>query len=301
MPSSTHRNTYLERQLVELFRGVFVHLHVSGAGKALHYCTTGFAESLDMPLIALDCTLTFNPHPRLPETCEVAAIMRSIADRSQKMVDYERFFAASAACRAMGNLLVKYGRAGEGRFWRNWAGVFFREGGVRKRIELALLEARERGEVLTVADVHEQMAIEADLQEQMSIEADVHEQMSGEAEGPVEDIEYGQELNECEKSPVEEIECEQMPTEEANHQQRFMLADEQGKMPLTSTKQGKMSNKHGKRPMEVDETTCRDRVAVKRANIEHTRHVDASLSEQLDERSSDHLSLTDKTHGDEAL
>jgi hypothetical protein len=163
------------------------------------------------------------------------------------------------------------------------------------------LEARERGEVLTVADVHEQMAIEADLQEQMSIEADVHEQMSGEAEGPVEDIEYGQELNECEKSPVEEIECEQMPTEEANHQQRFMLADEQGKMPLTSTKQGKMSNKHGKRPMEVDETTCRDRVAVKRANIEHTRHVDASLSEQLDERSSDHLSLTDKTHGNEAL
>jgi hypothetical protein len=296
MPSSTNRDTYVERKLTEYFRRVYVHLYISGAGKALHYCTTGFKESLDLPPIALRCTLTFSPHPCFPETHKVAAIMRSRVDISGRMSYYARFNDASSACWDMGELLIKYGRTGEGQFWCNWARVFHGEGYTREQIEMALVEARERGEVLTVADVLEQMAIEADVHEQVAIEADMHEQMAIEADVheqmPVD-------ADECEKGPVEEIECEQMLTEEANHRQRLMLADEQG-MPATSNKQGKMpmmSNKHGKRPMEVDETACRDQAAVKRAKTEHIRHVVVRLSEQLNERPPGHLSVTDKTHG----
>jgi len=198
--------------------------------------------------------------------------MRSWVDMSERMADYERFHDASAACWDMGELLIKYVRAGEGKFWCDWAGLFFREGRARKKIETALLGARECGEVLTVADVLEQMAIEADVHEQMAIEADMHEQIAIEADVheqmPVD-------ADECEKGPVEEIECEQMLTEEANHRQRLMLADEQGKMPPTSNEQGKkpvMSNKHGKRPMGVDETACKDQTAVKRAKFEREAH-----------------------------
>jgi len=282
MPSSTNRDTYVERKLTEYFRRVYVHLYISGAGEALHYCITGFEESLDLPPIALRCTLAFSPHPCFPETCEVAAIMRSWVDMSERMADYERFHDASAACWDMGELLIKYVRAGEGKFRCDWAGLFFRGGRARKKIETALLGARECGEVLTVADVLEQMAIEADVHEQVAIEADVHEQMAIEADMheqiAIEADVHEQmpvDADECEKGPVEEIECEQMLTEEANHRQRLMLADEQGKMPPTSNEQGKkpvMSNKHGKRPMGVDETACKDQTAVKRAKFEREAH-----------------------------
>lgn len=260
MPSSSSHNTYLERKLTEYIRVVHTHLHVTGVGgQSLEYCAFGSANTLDLSVFdIMHRVCAFEPLPHFPETYEAAAIMHSIADRSKAMRVYERFFDASAVCGEMGALLIEHKRAGEGQFWCNWSYEFYGEAVAAKGREVAFAKACER-----------------------------------------------------EKMPVEKVDKRQIKPVEAKHRQRLVLADEHGDdKPTMSKKQGKMpkmssryevpmpmrSNEHKKRPMEADEDVGGDQ-AVKRANIEHVRHVVARVREQLNGRASGQLSLADKTQG----
>jgi hypothetical protein len=271
MPSSSSHNTYLERKLTKYIRVVHTHLHVTGVGgQPLEYCALGSANTLDLSVFdVVHHVCAFEPLPHLPETYEATAIMHNIADRSKAMRVYERFFEASAVCGEMGALLIEHRRAGEGQFWCNWADEFYGEAVAAKRREVAFAKACER----------EKMPVEkVDKRQIKPVEANVHVQIA---------------------------------IAKAKHRQRLVLADEHGDdTPTMSKKQGKMpkmssryevpmpmrSNEHRKRPMEADNDVGRDQ-AVKRANIEHTRHVVARVREQLNGRASGQLSLADKTQG----
>jgi hypothetical protein len=271
MPSSSSHNTYLERKLTEYIRVVHTHLYVTGVGgQPLRYCALGSANTLDLSVSdVVHRVCTFEPLPHFPETCEAAAVMHSIADRSKAMRVYERFFEASAVCGEMGALLIEHRRAGERQFWCNWADEFYGEAVAAKGREVAFAKAACEREKMLVEKV--------DKRQDRPVEADVHVQMA--------------------------------IAEEASRRQRLMSADEND-VPTMSKKQGKMpkmssryevpmpmrSNEHRKRPMEADEDVCRDQ-AVKRANIEHVRHVVARVREQLTGRASGQLSLADKTQG----
>jgi hypothetical protein len=272
MPSSSSHNTYLERNLTEYIRVVHTHLRVTGVGgQPLRYCALGSANTLDLSVFdVVHRVCAFEPLPHFPETYEAAAIMHSIADRSKAMRVYERFFEASAVCGEMGALLIEHRRAGEGQFWCNWADEFHGEAVAAKGREVAFAKACER----------EKMLVEkVDKRRDRPVEADVHVQMAiaEEAKRRQRLISVGEHMDD-------------MPT----------MSKKEGKMPMMSNRHEMpmpmRPNKHGKRPMEADEDVGRDQ-AVKRANIEHMKHVVARVREQLNGRASGQLSLIDQTHG----
>lgn len=126
MPSSSDRNTYLERTPVTYYRRVYAHLYISSAGHYLTLCTPGFSKTLDLGEAATQRALTFSPQPHLPEPLNsesigVANIMRVMREESLSMSLSARFYKASAACCEMGTLLIQYRRPDEGGFWRRWA------------------------------------------------------------------------------------------------------------------------------------------------------------------------------------